>query len=94
MSSKYPTVLDCLRNLGQRIQSEHDPNCVVADQKLQPVDEHTASTKRPPDEGAVSLNANDVLILHNRLKIIQERIVEVNKTALESQTPRDEFQNK
>ena len=57
MSSKYPTVLDCLRNLGQRIQSEHDPTCVAPVQKLQAVDEDVTSTKRPSDEGTVSLNA-------------------------------------
>jgi hypothetical protein len=32
-----------------------------------------ASTKRSHDEGAASLNANQVLMLHNRLKIIQAR---------------------
>jgi hypothetical protein len=31
------------------------------------------STKRPADEAAASLNANDVLMLHRRLKMIQKR---------------------
>ena len=72
-SSKYPTVLDCLRELGQ---------------------EHVASTKCPSDEEATSLNANDMLMLHNRLKIIeiiQERAVEVNKTTMESEKTRYEL---
>jgi hypothetical protein len=73
MSSKYPTVLDCLRELGQRIQREHGPTCVAAAQKLQAADEQAASTKRPSDEGAASLNATEVLMLHTKLKIIQER---------------------
>ena len=34
MSSKYPTLLDCLRELGQRIQRDHDPTCVTVTQKL------------------------------------------------------------
>ncbi len=33
------------------------------------------STKRSHDEGAASLNANQVLMLHSRLKIIQARSV-------------------
>jgi hypothetical protein len=32
-----------------------------------------ASTKRSHDEGSVSLNANQVLMLHSSLKIIQAR---------------------
>ena len=51
------------------------------------------STKRPCDEGAVSLIANEVLMLHNRLKIIQEHVEEGNKTTLESEKVRDELQN-
>ena len=31
---------------------------------------------RVRDEGTVSLNSNEVLMLHNRLKIIQERTVQ------------------
>ena len=67
--------------------------CVVTAQKLQDVDEHTVSTKRPSDEEATSLNANDVLMLHTRLKIIQERAAEANKTRLESEKSRDELQS-
>ena len=29
MSNKYPTVLDCLRELGQRILLKHCPTCVA-----------------------------------------------------------------
>ncbi len=52
------------------------------------------STKRPADEGAVSLNTNEVLMLHSKLKIIQSRSVQVNKTALEVEKERDELHNK
>ena len=51
------------------------------------------STKRPADEAAVSLNANDVLMLHGRLKMIQQRAAEANKAALESEKERDELHN-
>jgi hypothetical protein len=49
-----------------------------------------ASTKRSHDEGAASLNANQVLMLHIRLKIIQSRAVQANKTALEAEKQRDD----
>jgi hypothetical protein len=52
-----------------------------------------ASTKRPADEAAVSLNANDVLMLHRRLKMIQQRAAETNKTDLEAEKERDELHN-
>jgi hypothetical protein len=52
-----------------------------------------ASTKRPPDEGADSLNANEVLMLHSKLKIIQARAAQTNKAALEAEKARDEFHN-
>jgi hypothetical protein len=41
------------------------------------------STKRPPDEGATSLNANEVLMLHRRLKVIQTRVAQANKAEVE-----------
>ncbi len=50
-----------------------------------------ASTKRCHDEGAVSLNANQVLMLHSRLKIIQARVAQANKTALEAEKQRGEL---
>ena len=72
ISNKFPTLRDCLRELGQRIERDHGPTCVAAAQKLQKV-AADASTKRPADEVVVSLNANDVLmlLLHRRLKMIQ-----------------------
>jgi len=39
-------------------------------------DDTDTSTKRPTDEGAVSLNGNDVLIRDRRLKMIQEHDME------------------
>jgi hypothetical protein len=64
---------DCLRELGRRIDRDHDPTCVAAAQKLQAAEKDAAdaSTKRPADEETTSLNTNEVLMLHNRLKIIQ-----------------------
>jgi hypothetical protein len=93
MSGKFPTLRDCLRELGRRIEQDHDPTCVASAQKLQVAEKDAAdaSTKRSHDEGAASLNANQVLMLHSRLKIIQARAAEANKTALETETERDEL---
>jgi hypothetical protein len=57
------------------IQQDHGPTSVAAAQELQVAEKDAAdaSTKHPPDEGAVSLNANEVLMLHSRLKLIQAR---------------------
>ena len=92
-----PTFVDCLRELGRLIQQDHGPTCVAAPQELQTAqkDAADASTKRPPDadEGATSLNATEVLILNTRLKMIQERVAQANKTALEAEKGRDELHN-
>ena len=95
MSSTRPTLQDCLRELGRLIQQDHGPTCVAAAQKLQAAEKDAAdaSTKRPPDEGAASINANEVLMLHSRLKIIQARAAQANKTALEAEKARDELHN-
>ncbi len=37
MSSKRPTLQDCLRELGRLIQQDHGPTCVAAAQELQAV---------------------------------------------------------
>ena len=94
-SSTRPTFVDCLRELGRLIQQDHGPICVAAAQKLQAAEKDAAdaSTKRPPDEGAASLNANEVLMLHSRLKIIQARAAQANKAALEAEKARDELHN-
>jgi hypothetical protein len=93
--SKRPTFGDYLRELGRLIQQGHDPTCVAAAQKLQAAEKDAAdaSTKRPADEGAASLNANEVLMLHSRLKIIQERAAQANETALETEKERAELHN-
>jgi hypothetical protein len=85
MSTKFSALCDCLRELGRLIQQDEDPTCVAVAQKFQAAekDADDASTKRPADEGAASLNANEVLMLHSRLKIIQTHTVQGNKTALE-----------
>ena len=95
MSSTRPTLQDCLRELGRLIQQDHGPTCVAAAQKLQAAEKDAAdaSTKRSHDEGAASLNANQVLMLHSRLKIIQARAAQANKAALEAEKARDELHN-
>ena len=57
------------------------------------MDDHAASTKRPAHEGADSLNATEVLMLHTKLKIIQERAAQVNKVSLEAEKRRGEIHN-
>jgi hypothetical protein len=97
ISSKYPTLLDCVRELGRVIQRDHGPTSVAAAQGLQAAkkDASDASTKRPADadEGAASLNATEVLMLNTRLKVLQERAAQANKAALEAEKARDELHN-
>jgi hypothetical protein len=89
MSSNYPTLRDYLRELGRVIQRDHGPTCIVAAPELQASEKDAAdaSSKRPADETAASLNANDMLMLHRRLKMIQQRAAEANKVALEAPAP-------
>jgi hypothetical protein len=70
ISSECPMSVDCLRELGRLIQRDHDPTCVTVTQELQTSEKDVAdsSTKRPVDEGGVSRNANDVLMLRVNLK--------------------------
>jgi hypothetical protein len=92
-SSKRPTFVDCLREFGRLIQQDHGPTCVAAAQKFQGAEKDAAdaSTKRPPDEAAASPHANEVLMLHSRLKIIQTRAAQANKAALEAEQQWDEL---
>ena len=76
MSTKHPTMLDCLRELQTRIQQHHGPKCVAAAQAWQAASSAAASTKRPVDEGAASRNANEVLMLRAKLKTFEERACE------------------
>ncbi len=96
-SSKYPTLIDCLRELGRVIRQDHGPTCVVAAQGLQAAEKDAGdvSTKRPADvdEGAASLNATEVLMLNTRLKMIQERATQAKKAVLEAEKERDELHN-
>ena len=71
-SIERPTNVDCFRELGRVIQRDHGPTCIAAAQELQAAEKAAAdaSTKRPADEAAASLNANDVLMLHRRLLCI------------------------
>ena len=94
-SIERPTNVDCFRELGRVIQRDHGPTCIAAAQELQAAEKAAAdaSTKRPADEAAASLNANDVLMLHRRLKMIQKRAAEANKAALEAEKERDELHN-
>ncbi len=95
MSSKRPTLQDCLRELGRLIQQDHVPTCVAAAQELQVAEKDAGdvSTKRPADEGAASRNANDVLMLRAQVKSLGERAVIANKVALEAEKTRDELHN-
>ena len=49
------------------------------------------STKRPVDEGAVSRNANDVLMFRVKLKSLEERAVIANTSVLEAEKERDKL---
>ena len=51
-----------------------------------------ASTKRPVDEGVVSRNANDVLILRTQLNSLEEHTVIANKSVLKVEKERDKLQ--
>jgi hypothetical protein len=77
-SSERPTNVDCFRELGRVIQRDHGPTCIAAAQELQAAEKDAAdvSTKRAADEAAASLTANDVLMLHRRFKMLQQRAVE------------------
>jgi hypothetical protein len=79
-SSERPTNVDCFRELGRVIQRDHVPTCIAAAQELQAVekDDADASTKRAADEAAASLTANDVLMLHRRLKMLQKGCCDVS----------------
>jgi len=91
-SIERPTTVDCLRELGRVIQRDHGLTCIDAAQELQAAEKDAAdaSTKRAADadEGAASLNATEVLMLHRRLKMIQQRAAEANKAALDHQISR------
>jgi hypothetical protein len=93
MSYKFHTLRDCLRELGRLMQQDHGPTCIAAAQKLQAAEKDAvdASTKRSHDEGVFSLNANQVLMLHSRVKIIQARAAQANKASLETENERDEL---
>ena len=93
MSTKHPTMRDCLRALLARIQQDHGSDCVAAVQAWQAASSAAESTKRPVDEGASSRNANDVLMLRAQLKSLGELVVIVNKAALEEEKARDELHN-
>jgi hypothetical protein len=61
MSSKRPTLQDCLRELGRLIQQDHGPTFVAAAQELQPAEKDAvdASTKRPDaSEAPVAMIVN------------------------------------
>jgi hypothetical protein len=93
MLNKRPTPGDCLRELGRVIHQDHGPTCVIVTQKLQVTEKDDAdvSTKRPADEGAVSLNATEVMMLHRKLKMLQQRVGESNKTTPETEKERDDW---
>ena len=83
MSTKRPTQLDCLHELHTRIQQNHGDKCVAAEQAWDSASSEATSTKRSVDEGAVSRNVIDVLMLRVKLKSLEEHVVIVNKFVLE-----------
>ncbi len=93
MSTERPTPVDCLREVGRLIQRDHCPTCVSVTQKLQVAEKDTVvvSTKRPVDEGGVSRNANDVLMLRTKPKSLEERAVIANEFVLETEKERDKL---
>ena len=96
MSRDRPTPVDWLRELGRLIQRDHGPTCVAVAQELQTAekDDTDVSTKRPVDEGVVSCNANDVLMIRVKLKSLEEHTVIVNKSVLEEEKERDKLHQK
>ncbi len=93
MSTKHPTMRDCLRELLARIHQDHGSDCAAAGQTWQADSSATESTKRPVDEGAASRNANDVLMFRSHLKSLGEHSVITNNSALETEKSRDELHN-
>ena len=93
MSSERPTSVNCLREVGRLIQRDHRPTCVSTAQKLQVAekDAPVVSTKRPVDEGGVSRNANDVLMLRTKPKRLEECDVITNESVLETEKERDKL---
>ena len=87
-SIERPTTVDCLRELGRVIHRDHDSTCITVAQQWETVEKDVAdvSTKcaADVDEGAASLNATEVLMLHRRRKMIQQPAAEANKAALEA----------
>ena len=49
ISSKFPTLRDCLRELGQRIERDHGPTCIAAAQELQAAEKAAADGKNKGD---------------------------------------------
>ncbi len=82
-SIEHPTTVDYLRELGRVIRRDHDPTCITEAQQLHAAD---ASTKRAADvdEGPASLNTTEVLMLHRRIKRIQQHAAEWNKATQEA----------
>ena len=68
---------------------DNGSDCVAAVQAWQAASSAAASTKRPVDEGAVSHNTNEVLMLRSKLKTLEEHTVITNKSVLEAEKERD-----
>ncbi len=47
MSSKFPTLCDCLREFGRRIERDHGPTCVSAAQILQAAEKDDTMVSGP-----------------------------------------------
>jgi hypothetical protein len=85
MSTKHPTMFDCLCEFLTRIQQNHDRDCVTSVQTCQAPSSDVESTKRPVVDRSSSCNANDVLLLRAQLKSLEERSVITNKSVLKTE---------
>ena len=70
---------------------DHGDNCVAAAQAWQDDSSAAASTKRPVDEGAVSHNTNEVMMLPVKPKTLEEHSVIANKSVLEAKKESDKL---
>ena len=78
MSRDRPTQLDCLCEVQTQIQQSPDPKCVTVTQAWQDSSSVTESTKRRVDEGPVSSNVYEVLMIRTKLKTLEKHTVITN----------------
>jgi hypothetical protein len=67
--ANFPRCLTAYVSLDNESSGITVPPASLQRKALQAADEDAASTKRPSEERAASLNANEVLMLYRRLKM-------------------------